>query len=472
MLKHLIAFLLFFSPLPAFSQEAEVPITARSDLHIAIYNHNLALVKDKRKVSLKQGDNKIAFSGVSALIRPETALVRGQGFSVLEQNFNFDLLDYNSLLNKSIGAKVKLIDVNPGNGDTVVEYGEVLSNAHGSVVLKVGDRIETNYPGRIVFLDIPKTLRSKPTLVIDVVSTATAAQDIDLSYLTGGFSWKADYTAELDNAEKELKVSGLVTLTNTSGVDYKGALMQLVAGNVNQVSSGFAVMKAAPMMAMREMAMDNAAYAGGVVQEAFMDFHLYTVPRRVDIEDNQTKQISFISGLAQVSKEYIYDSPFNIYSGGIDNSFEKRNPDVKLKFKNDETQGLGAPLPAGIFRVYKSDSQGRTLFAGEDNIRHTPKGEEVKIKLGQAFDVTTSGKRKSFTQLGNKSYEASFELTVKNAKAEDIVVDVYQDFPNNYRILSESVEHEEKSSNRLLWQVPVPREGEAVFNFSVRVTNN
>lgn len=453
----------------AFAAEEKIGLDKRKDLSVAIYNSNLALVKDKRSVDLSSGINDLAFIDVSAQIRPETALLQGKGIKVLEQNFNFDLLSPASLLEKYIGRQIKVISTNPATGIEKTEDAIVLST-EGGTVLKIGNRIETGFVGRYIFPDIPANLRDRPTLVLKLFSKAKNTTDIELGYLTKGLSWKADYVAELNEKEDALRLNAWVTLTNTSGVSYDNATVQLIAGTVNQVVPQVRGMYMAKNVAFAEAASMDAV--GGAKEESFMDYHLYTLNDRTSVLSNQTKQVALLSSpQVLLTKEYRLDNPFAIYNKLKAREYQSRNPSVFLKFNNNEKSGLGIPLPAGVFRVYKADSSQKLLFVGEDSLRHTPKNEDVKIKLGEAFDVTVKAKNVGYQQYSDKSYEASFEVLVKNAKESDAVVSLYQNLPNGWKILSENINSSKENANQVLWQVKVPKNGEKTLKVKIFVAN-
>ena len=449
----------------AVADEIKVGTDARKNLSVAIYNGDLALVKDTRTISLVSGVNDIAFVDVSAQIQPETALLQGKGFAVLEQDFNFDLLSPSSLLDKYVGKDIKVITTNPANGVEKTENAVVLSN-NGGTVLKIGNRIETDFKGRLVFPDIPDNLRDRPTLVVKADAKSRGRTDVQLAYLTRGLSWAADYVAELDNDEKTMSLNGWVTLTNTSGVAYENANLQLVAGDVNRVQRE---MVSARMM--KANAMDFAAPASaGMREESFMDYHLYSLNRETSILANQTKQVALLaSPRVAVEKNYRIDNLFHLFFGMQKSDYQPRNPNVILKFVNNDVSGLGMPLPAGVFRVYKADSKGQVLFVGEDRIRHTPKREEVKIKMGQAFDVTAKVKITDFKKLADKAYQVGITITFSNAKDSDVSVAYYQDLPIGYRIISESITSKKEGANQVLWNVFVPRNSDKVLKLEIFV---
>lgn len=448
---------------PAFAQEARLTYNDQTAVAVTIYNENLALVKDRRKAELLQGLNEIAFVDVSGQMRPETALLHAQGakLTLLEQNFEFDLLTQEKLLEKSVGQIVKVIKTNPATGAETVEDARVLSVA-GGLVLKIGDRIETAYPGRVVFDRIPPELRARPTLVLSLESPDAANREVELSYLTGGLAWKADYVAELAADEKTIDLSGWVTLTNTSGTFYRDAKLQLVAGEVNQVQ---------PMMEkeMHTMAADGVAAAPAMAEEALFEYHLYTLSRPTTIADNQTKQVALLTGSGiPVRKELRFANISQAYNYPLTEQ-ARVNATVRLMFDNKEEDKLGMPLPMGIVRVYKNDSAGQAIFVGEDRIAHTPKGETVKLALGQAFDVTAQPKQTDFQALSDRVFEAAFEIEVKNAKKEAIVARIEENIPGMWEILSESHPHEKVNAFQAAWNVDVPAEGASTLKYKVRV---
>jgi len=448
---------------PAFAQEVRLTYNDQTAVAVTIYNENLALVKDRRKAALAQGLNAVAFVDVSAQMRPETALLNADGatLTLLEQNFEFDLLTQEKLLEKSVGELVKVIKTNPATGAETVEEARVLSVA-GGLVLRIGDRIETAYPGRVVFDRIPPELRARPTLVLTLESPDAAERQVELSYLTGGLGWKADYVAELAADEKTIDLSGWVTLTNTSGTFYRDAKLQLVAGEVNQVQ---------PMMEkrMETMAADAVGAAPPMAEEALFEYHLYTLQRPTTILDNQTKQVALLSGSGvPVRKELRFVNISQAYNYPMAEQ-PRVNATVRLMFDNKEQDKLGMPLPMGIVRVYKNDSAGQAIFVGEDRVAHTPKGETVKLALGQAFDVTAQPKQTGFEQLSDRVFEAAFEIEIKNAKKEAVTVRVDENIPGMWEILSESHPHEKIDVFQASWNVEVPAEGASTLKYKVRV---
>ncbi len=457
----------FASPaFPAELDETRSTLQDQQEVAVTIYNENLALVKDQRRIKLKNGLNSLALRDVSAQIRPETALLRSLtapgSFSVLEQNFDFDLLTPQKLLEKYVGKSVGIIRTNPATGAETTEQAQVLS-ANSGVVLKIGDHIETGIPGRIVYNDVPENLRDRPTLVVQLQNKGLAEQNVELSYLTGGLGWKADYVAELNAANDKLDLSGWVTLTNTSGTSYQNAKLQLVAGDVNRVQEAMPLAKG-----RMELRSDMA-------EQSLLEYHLYTLDRPTTVAENQTKQVALLSASGvPVRKELLLRGTDYYYQSSYGDLGQKMKVGVFIEFDNKEASKLGMPLPKGIMRVYKKDNAGDAQFVGEDQIDHTPKNETVRLKLGEAFDVTADKKQTDFKKLpnpekGNSAFESTYEIVLKNAKKEPVTVTVQEPIPADWKILKENHPSKKAASNTAVWSIDVPAEGRTVLTYRVRV---
>ncbi|MGE4014567.1 MAG: DUF4139 domain-containing protein [Alphaproteobacteria bacterium] len=400
-------------------------------------------------------------------MRPETALLtgaRGVDLSLVEQNFDFDLLTPQKLLEKSVGQTITIVKTHPQTGEETTLRALVLSTA-GGVVLKIGDRIETGLPGRIVFDSVPPNLRPRPTLVTQVeTKTANPNAAVELNYLTAGLSWRADYVAELSDKEDRMAINGWITLINQSGTSYKNATMQLVAGDLNRVLDRERV----PQPTGR---MEAAKPATTVAQEAVFDYHLYTLNRPTTIAENQQKQVALLNAPAiAVQKEYrVSSSNYGYYRRAADPYRIKA--DVFLNFTNDLKSGLGLPMPKGVVRVYKRDSTGKAIFVGEDRIDHTAKNEDVKLKMGRAFDVSAEFVQTDYSLIDRdgRIHEAAFKVTLKNAKAEPVTVSVNETLGGEWRMLNESHRHEKISSARAQWKIEVPADGSTTLTYRVRV---
>ncbi|MCP4291270.1 MAG: DUF4139 domain-containing protein [bacterium] len=465
--------LLFLMAGPLSAQEETT--TTREDqtgLSVTIYNQNMALIKDQRTVEVPQGTHVLAFREVSGQIQPETALLAAGNLSILEQNFEFDLLTPQALLEKYVGRQVKVLSTHPTTGEETLVDAKVLS-AQSGVVLQIGDRIETGVPGRLVFPDVPDNLRDRPTLTMLVNSDTNKKQDVELSYLTGGLSWKADYVAELNADDSALNLSGWVTLNNQSGASYYNAQLQLVAGDVHRAppeyGRGGRMYKASEVMSL-EMA-DNA-----MSEEQMFEYHLYTLGRVTTIKDNQSKQVALMQASdVPCEKEFLLAGNSFYYRNRLNEHGEKLKIAVFVSIDNKEKNNLGMPLPKGIIRVYKNDSQSRLQFVGEDRIDHTPENETIRLKLGDSFDVTAHKKQTDFKKISGSSrdsyvYESTYSIEIKNGKAEDLTVKVLEPVPGDWTILQESLKHKKASSNSAVWQVPVKAKGSTTLTYKVRVT--
>lgn len=478
MLTHHIVILATFSAFAVNAIAAE-PDEIRSTLNdqqsvaVTIYNGDLALVKDQRKINLKSGLNNLALRDVSGQIRPETALLRSLSdagsISVLEQNFDFDLLTPQKLLEKYVGKTVGVIKTHPTTGAETTEQATVLSASNG-VVMRMGNRIETGIPGRIVYDDVPANLRDRPTLVTRLNNTAAGEQTVELSYLTGGLGWKADYVAELSPKENSIDLSGWVTLTNTSGASYNNAKLQLVAGDVNRVHEVYP----AKMMDKFE-ARGMVASVAEMAEQSLLEYHLYTLNRPTTIAESQTKQVALLSASGiPARKELVLFGKDYYYSSSYGDLGQKMKVSVFVEFENKESSRLGMPLPKGIIRVYKKDNAGNAQFVGEDNIDHTPKNEKVRMKLGESFDVTADKKQTDFKALpnpakGNHLFESAFEIVLKNAKKETATVIVQEPIPGDWKMMSESHHSTKPTSHTASWKIDIPPEGKTTLTYRVQV---
>jgi hypothetical protein len=455
-------------------QEKPSTLADQQSVAVTIYNENLALVKDQRRIGFDAGRNRLALREVSARMRPETALLRSLShpgsLSLLEQNFDFDLLTPAKLLEKYVGRQVRVFRINPKSGEESFETATVLAATAG-VVLRIGDRIETGLPGRIVYDGVPANLRDRPTLVSELDAARSGAQTVELSYLTGGLSWKADYVAELNAADTALDLNGWVTLTNQSGTAYPNARLQLVAGDVNRVPDELRVAKA--MLAQRAAAAE--APRNDMAQESLFEYHLYTLQRPTTISDNQTKQVALLAAQGvPVTKELVLQGSDYYYRTSVGGIGQKLKVGVFVQLENRESSRLGMPMPKGVVRVYKKDSAGNAQFVGEDRIDHTPKNETVRLKLGEAFDVTadkkqTDFKRREPTNRASYVFESAYEIVLRNAKKEAATVVVREPVPGDWTMLEQSQPHTKVAAGTAEWKVRVPAEGGTTLRYRVLV---
>src|SRR5687767_6518833 len=454
------------------ANERPSTLADQQSVAVTIYNENLALVKDQRRIALEAGRNRLALREVSGRIQPETALLRSLShagsLTLLEQNFDFDLLTPAKLLEKYVGREVRIVRTHPQTGAESIETATVLA-ANNGVVMRIGDRIETGLPGRIVYDGVPASLRDRPTLISELEAARGGAQTVELSYLTGGLAWKADYVAELNAADSALDLNGWVTLTNTSGTAYPNAKLQLVAGDVNRVREEMRL--AARKGEMRA----SAAPAPQMAQEALFEYHLYTLARPTTIADKQTKQVSLLSAAGvPAAKELVLQGADYYYRSSVGGIGQKMKVGVFVQLENRESARLGMPMPKGVVRVYKRDSAGNAQFVGEDRIDHTPKNETLRLKLGEAFDVTadkkqTDFKRREPTNRASYVFESAYEIVLRNAKKQAETVVVREPVPGDWSMLEESQAHAKVAAGTAEWRVKVPAGGSTTLRYRVLV---
>ena len=462
------------------AQTAPETVTTLRDqqaLAVTIYNSNLALVRDQREVRLPKGDVELAYQEVAALIRPETALLRNltdpKGFWINEQNFDFDLLTPQKLLEKFVGRKVTVVTPTPnpsGPGSREVrEEAEVLATNNG-VVLKFPDRIETAAPGRIVYPEVPGNLRARPPLVLNLHSAADRTQKLELTYLTGGLTWQADYVANLGPDAKTLDLGGWVTLTNQSGSAYPQATLQLVAGDVHTVEKK--LRKIGSGAARNEMAM---AERPKMAEESLFEYHLYTLDRPTTLKENQTKQVALLDASdVPVRREYLLMGQNWYYLDRYGDLGDNLKVGVFVEFDNRTESGLGMPLPKGVIRVYQRDSAGRPQFVGEDAIDHTPRNETVQLKLGDAFDLTARRKQTDFKSLGAQGQyrnvcETAYQVELKNAKKEPVTITVLEPLQGDWEITQNNQPFTKERSGMAKFLVNVPASGSATLSYRARI---
>ena len=428
-------------------------------LSVTIYNNDLALVQDIREIPIAAGRQKLEFKDVSAAIRPETVSLSASGLSVVEQNFDYDLLTPEKLMEKAVGQQVKIVRTNPGDGKETTEVATVLA-ANDGVVLKIGDRIEVlrddGAPTRVIFDKVPETLRARPTLSVTVEADKAGPRVATLSYLTTGLSWKADYVAMFDEAKGALDLQGWITLGNTSGTAFENAETQLVAGKVNTLANNDGGYQQ-PIRAVRSAGTETGS------GERVADYYLYPLPQRTTIAANQTKQVGFLSAQGVTAKKV-----YEVRQGWFMSQDNPEAATVAIQFSNARLAGLGNQLPAGVLRVYIRDKAGDPKFVGENAIDHTPAGSELSIKTGDAFDVTSQATVVASSKVSKTRTRYEMKYLVRNAKPEPVVVELRQEgLGRSAEVKTESLKNRRIDAYTLGWSVPVPANGETVLTFAV-----
>lgn len=421
---------------------------------VTIYNSNLALVQDQRTIDVAAGRQRLEFKDVSAAIRPETVSLSSPNLAVVEQNFDYDLLTPDKLMEKAVGRQIKIIRTNPGDGKETTETATVLA-ANEGVVLKIGDRIEVlrddGVPTRVIFDKVPETLRARPTLSVTVNADRAGPTPVTLNYLTSGLSWSADYVALFDEKKGALDMQGWITLQNNSGTAFENAQTQLVAGNVNQFNGG--------------------GYNGGATsagtegsdRERIADYYIYPLPERTTIASNQSKQVGFLSAQGVAAKKV-----YEVREYGFSSDANPQKAITAIQFSNSKLKGLGDQLPAGTMRVYMRDQAGDPKFIGENNIGHTSAGSELSIKTGEAFDVSSQATLVSQEKISKTRSRYVMKYLVRNARPEAVTVELRQaGLWRDGKVTDESLPSRRIDARTLAWSVPVPANGETILTFTV-----
>jgi hypothetical protein len=441
------------------------------DLGVTVYNSDIALVRDVRDLQLPSGSFDLKFMDIAATVNPATvhfrSLTEPSRVNVLEQNYEYDLLDPDKLLRKYVGRDVTLVRWRTDGGEAHEEDVKAhLISYNSAPVWQIGSDIVTGLNAdHIKFPELPGNLYTHPTLIWTLENTGGAKHRVEASYLAGKLSWNADYVLTVARDDKTADLDGWVTLTNGSGTSFRNTALQLVAGDLNRVRQVFS--RAMEMSA--KVAKDAAA---PMTQESFSDYHLYTLGRKTTINNNETKQVSMLTGTGvPVHKRYVVDGQAFYYRNAQHpGSPIKDTVQVYYQFKNEQRAGLGMPMPAGVVRVYQADSKGGTQFVGEDRIDHTPKDEELDLKIGNAFDVACERNQTDFEKIAPNVYELEYAITLRNHKAVPITVEVNEPIGGTWRMLRSSFPSTKTAAWAAGFAVPVAADSTAVLTYRVRVT--
>jgi len=437
------------------AQEAE-----QKSVAVTVYNNGFGVIKDVRSFDINSGISQIALTDVAQFIDPTSVRIKLNG-SVMEQNYQYDLVNFYKVLGKYIDKDIQLI----GAKSELIE-GKLLSVAGSQIVLKKKDGGLLMIPSTSQYLfnvsSLPEGLITKPTLIWKVNSPKAGKQDVEVAYQTTGLNWHAEYVAVLDQADKTIDLNSWVSIENNSGATYKDAKLKLVAGNVNMAPTMKKEARYGVDYSLVEVQSANAV-PKPFAEKSFFEYHVYDLQRPTTLAQNETKQISlFEASDVKIDKKYIYESTIN--SG--------QNPkkvNVLIEFENRKNNNLGMPMPKGKIRLYKADKES-IEFIGEDNINHTPKDEKVKLNIGAAFDVTAEEVQTASKQITYNVKEQSYKITLKNHKSENVTVEVQRQFDNNWEITESSMEYKIQDARTITYQVPVKKDGETTLTFTVRYT--
>jgi hypothetical protein len=443
----------------------------QTDLAVTVYNSNIALIRDVRELQLPRGEFRLKFMDIAATVNPATvhfrSLTEPDKVAVLEQNYEYDLLEPAKLLNKYVGKEVTLVRSYMDNGTTKHEEikATLLANNNGPV-WKIGNDIVTGgYGESYRFPEVPANLYERPTLLMSLENSGSTKQKIESSYLAGNLSWNADYVLTVGRDDKAADLDGWVTLINNSGTAFHNARLQLVAGDLNRVPEAGRY-RAADMVANAPMAKAAQQFQ----QENFSEYHLYSLARRTSVEDKETKQISLLEGTGVPVEKLFVVNGQNFYYHNRQNPGSPLKDPVMVfyKFKNEEKAGLGVPLPAGNVRVYQKDSKGGLLFIGEDHIDHTPKDEFINVKIGNAFDIVCERKQTDYKSIAAGVWEMEFEITLRNHKDTPITVQVNEPIGGDWEMLNSTYKGTKTAAFAARFDVPVKANGESVLKYRIR----
>jgi hypothetical protein len=470
----IVLFLVVFAT-PAFAETVSVStLSDQSSVNLTVYNMGRGLVKDVRKLTVPVGQGELRFMDVASQIMPQTVHVKSltetDKFRVLEQNYEYDLISRSKLLDKYVGQKIKLSAWNQDQDKQTLSEATLISNNDGGVY-DINGEIYLGYPGYAVLPRLPENLIAKPTLTWLFDNEQALSQDVEVSYMTNGVTWSADYVLVVNKDDSAGDLAGWVTVDNQSGAMYQDAQLKLIAGKPNVVQA----QSPGRNRVNKEMMMLADSAGGSQFQEeSLFEYHLYDLQRKTTIKDKQTKQISLLESAGiPLNKTYVVNNNDSNYYWQENAATRKLPVKVGVSFKNSESDHLGMPIPAGIVRLYKQDKKGGQQFIGEDRVEHTPKDEQVKLKVGEAFDVVAEKKQVAFRRISNRTTETETEVTIRNHKDEDVVVNVEELFygMSEWDVLRSSLEYKKKDAQTLTFDVPVSKNGEAVVAYTVQVTN-
>jgi hypothetical protein len=448
---------------------------------ITVYNQGFGLVKEYRTLGLKAGRQTVAIEDVAAQIQPSSvgfhSISADGSINVLEQNYQYDLISTQEVLNKAVGSKIRLVRTLPNSSEQVLT-GTLMSSptaivdsngtqqyTYNGMVLKTDDgRIILDPTGTIEVESIPEGMISRPTLLWDIDSAKAGDNTIELSYLTHGMTWSADYVLTIDEIGKA-DLQGWVTMNNESGARFKDVRLKLLAGDINQVPTE------RPEGAVRLMAKAAPVSAPQFQEQSLFEYHLYTLQRPTTLNNKETKQISLLEGHGiEVQKKMIVDSMLGsgeYYPSEGVVGVGDFHPQVRLEFKNSKENDLGIPLPAGKIKIYERDGSGSVQMLGEDQIGHTPRDEKLSLVVGRSFDVVASRKRLSFHRINDRDFQETFEITVRNHKDVNQGVILLERHYGDWSVTDTSDKFSKEDANTMQYTVGVPSNGEKVVKYTV-----
>lgn len=448
-------------------KDAKSTAKDRSKVSITIYNQNFGLVREIRKVKLGTGRIALDFQGVASQIQPETVHIRSLSginqLNVLEQNYRYDLLTPNNLLQKYVGKKLKVYRYNEKLGREEMKEAKLLSYANNRPVLEIDGQITFGFGGRFAFPSMPKSLIPKPTLVW-MLDSKRAEQEVEVTYLTRAITWEADYVLVVNKDDTAGDLTGWVTLRNNTGASYENASLKLVAGDVQRLQQRYS------RRGMAKSAPGDPLGGASFKEESFFEYHLYSLQRPTNVLEKENKQVTLLDAPgAKVDKKLIFYGQQYWYRGRHGQLQSNQKVGVYLDLKNSKANNLGMPLPKGTVRVYKADKSGSKQFIGEDRIDHTPRDEKVRIKMGDAFDVVGDRKQTDWDSLGRCAAESEWEVQLRNHKDKAEKVQIFEPVGGDWTIVKSSHPHKKHDAFTFMYDVKVPARGKTTIKYRVRV---
>ncbi len=427
------------------------------DISITVYNNNRALIHEERLIDLQKGEFTFNFTGVPPLIDPTSVLLHAEGIEILEQNYEFDIASPRKIIEKMSGQRIRVIM----DDGSLIEGKLFPTEGQGMIVISDDKAVNILNESQIMhysFPQMPEGFVEEPTLIWHLRSAEAGKKTAEVSYLTGGMSWHAEYIAVV--GDKSLGYNGWVSIENRSGQTYDNAGLKLMAGDIHTVDMMKKGRRGITAAAMEFDGAGNRQFE----EKSFFEYHLYTLQRKSTVRQNEIKQISlFPEAEVKYKKEFVFEGSRNKKIG------------VYISFKNSESAGLGMALPGGKVRVYQQDDDGSLEFIGEDMIDHTPKDEKVRLQIGNAFDLVGERMVKDSRQLGRYDREEDVEISLRNHKDTEVTILVKENFYGNWKILNSNIGFKKTGANTVEFNVTVPphRENEEfLLKFTVRYSRS
>ena len=445
----------------ASSSQVDTTANDQTSVAITIYNDGTGLVKDTRNLDLPEGQFDLKFMDVASSIDATSvhfiSLTDPDALAILEQNYEYDLVSTAALYQKHID---KQVSVRTADGRKI--DGTLLAVSGGMVIKTTEGVVVITNPVEVTFEELPEGLITRPTLKWSLISGYAGTQECEMSYLTSGLGWNANYVAVVGQNDDVLDLSGWVTINNTSGAAYHDATLKLVAGSVHRVQPEYKYANGLASLAYAA----PAPQAPGFEEEAFFEYHLYTLQRPATVLNNQQKQINLLEGAGIAAKKIFVFDPGYAYYGAGDTAEGKIA--VRLKFRNSEENGLGIPIPKGLMRVYKKDSSGALQFIGEDQVDHTPKDEDIEVLLGEAFDIVGERVVLDRREVRYNLWEYDVKVTIRNHKTEPVTITYWDHVWGDWEVKTSSLDYTQKDASTLEFLIPVAVDGETELTYTIR----